>query len=189
MAQAKTRASSKRSAGTKKPQARSRGSSNSSKRKTGAPKRKRANAARKSPPTAPVGNAASQAASAVGNATGKATSAVGNAADKVGNAADKAKIPLVAGGAALAGAAGGMVLGARQARRHKGIGKVIPARPQVKVRSGDLAKAAKGVGSFGAQLGHLANELQQARESTNGGTHRSPLEVVLEGLTARRSRA
>ncbi|MET0305994.1 MAG: hypothetical protein ABW196_07170 [Solirubrobacterales bacterium] len=113
----------------------------------------------------------------MGNATGKATHAVG-----------KAKVPLLAGGAALAGAAGGLALGARQARRGKGLSKAIARRPQVKVKSKDLASAAKDVGTFGAQLGHLANELQQARESGNG-KHRSPLEVVLEGLTARRSRA
>jgi hypothetical protein len=82
-------------------------------------------------------------------------------------------MPLLAGGAALAGAAGGMVLGARQARRH---------------HHGDFARAAKEVGSFGAQVGRLASELHQARESVGNGKHRSPLEVVLEGLTARRSR-
>lgn len=182
MAQTKTRASSKRSAGSKKPQARSRGSS-----KKSANSRKRASSRNQPNPSKPAPTAA------VSNAADKATTAVGNAADKattaVGNAADKAKIPLVASGAALAGVAGGLVLGTRHARRHRGIGMAIPRRPQMKVKSADVAKAAKEVGSFGAQLGHLANELQQARESTNGGTHRSPLEVVLEGLTARRSRA
>ncbi|HWM63862.1 MAG TPA: hypothetical protein VNP96_07735 [Solirubrobacterales bacterium] len=99
-------------------------------------------------------------------------------------------MPLMTGGAALAGAAGGVALGMRQARRHRKVGMVIPRRPQVKVKSRDLAKAAKEVGSFGAQMGHLASELQQAREGANGSKqHRSPLEVVLEGLTARRSRA
>jgi len=99
--------------------------------------------------------------------------------------ASKAKMPLVAGGAALAGAAGGLALGARQARRHKVIG-MMPRRPQVKVRSRDVAKAAKEVGSFGAQVGHLASELQQAREANGNKKHRSPVEVVLQGLTARR---
>jgi hypothetical protein len=88
----------------------------------------------------------------------------------VGAAAGKAKVPLIAGGAALAGVAGGAALGARQARRH----------PHA------FAKAAKGVGALGIQAGHLASELQRNREATNG-QHRSPLEVVLEGLTARRS--
>lgn len=185
MAQTKTRASSKRSSGSKKPQARSRGSS---KKSANTGKQKQASASsRKQPNSSKPATLA-----AVSNTADKATTAVGNAADKattaVGNAADKAKIPLVASGAALAGVAGGLVLGTRHARRHRGIGMAIPRRPQMKVKSADVAKAAKEVGSFGAQLGHLANELQQARESTNGGTHRSPLEVVLEGLTARRSR-
>lgn len=121
MAQTKTKASAKRSGGSKKPQARSPGSTSKVKSKN---------------------NAADKATSAIGTATDKATHAVG-----------KAKIPLVAGGAALAGAAGGMALGARQARRN---------------RHG-LAKAAKGVGVFGARVGHLAAELQRNREATNGG--------------------
>ncbi|HET7053752.1 MAG TPA: hypothetical protein VFI09_07540 [Solirubrobacterales bacterium] len=112
---------------------------------------------------------------AVGDTAAKATSAVGAAAGKAAGkanaAAGKAKVPLIAGGAALAGVAGGAALGARQAHRH---------------RRG-LAKMARGVGALGVQAGHLASELQRSRESTNG-QHRSPLEVVLEGLTARRSR-
>jgi hypothetical protein len=81
-------------------------------------------------------------------------------------------MPLLAGGAALAGIAGGAALGARQARRH----------PH------GFAKAAKGVGALGIQAGHLASDLQRNREAKNG-QHRSPLEVVLEGLTNRRSRS
>jgi hypothetical protein len=49
-----------------------------------------------------------------------------------------------------------------------------------------MAKAAKEVGNFGAQVGELATELQRARESADGKRHRSPIEVVLQGLTARR---
>jgi hypothetical protein len=94
----------------------------------------------------------------------------------------------MAGGAALAGAAGGLALGMQRGRRRGGI--AAPRRPQLKVNTRDLARAAKEVGAFGAQVGHLASELQHTRESANGGSqHRSPLEVVLEGLTARRSRA
>jgi hypothetical protein len=100
-----------------------------------------------------------------------------DAGQTVADAASKAKVPLLAGGAALAGAAGGLALGSRQA-----------GRPQMKVTSRDLAKAAKEVGSFGVQMGRLASELQHAREAADG-RHRSPVEVVLEGLTARRSRA
>jgi hypothetical protein len=184
MAQTKTKASAKRSGGSKKPQVRSRGSTNkANKTKSGKANSRSRSRTSKPAPVKAVGNAAE----AAGNAAGKTTSAVGDAAGKATHAVGKAKVPLLAGGAALAGAAGGLALGARQARRGKGLGKAIARRPQMKVRSKDLASAAKEVGTFGAQLGHLANELQHARESSNG-KHRSPVEVVLEGLTARRSR-
>lgn len=165
MAQTKTRASSKRPTGSKKPQAHSRGSSKkaASSRKRATP-RKQSNGS-KPTPVAAVTSATDKATTAVGDTAARATSAVGTAAGK-------AKVPLIAGGAALAGAAGGAALGARQVRRH---------------RRG-LAKTAKGVGALGVQMGHLASELQRNREATNG-QHRSPLEVVLEGLTARRSRS
>jgi hypothetical protein len=124
------------------------------------------------------------------NGVAKVQQPIKEAGQAVGGAMSKAKVPLLAGGAALAGAAGGLALGTRQARRG-GIGaRALSRRPQVKVRSQDLAKAAKEVGSFGAQVGRLASELHQAREATgnDSGTHRSPVEVVLDGLTARRSR-
>jgi uncharacterized protein HemX len=110
-----------------------------------------------------------------------------DAGQAVAETASKAKVPLLAGGAALAGAAGGLAFGTRQAHRHKRRGIAVPRRPQLKVDSHDLAKAAKEVGAFGAQMGHLASELQRTREEANGGKRRSPVEVVLEGLTARRS--
>jgi hypothetical protein len=104
-----------------------------------------------------------------------------DAGGAVGRAASKAKVPLMAGGAALAGAAGGIALGAHQAHRKNGLGGVS---------SKDLAKAAKKVGHVGAQVGEVALEVRRAREATNGNghAHRSPIEVVLQGLTSRGSR-
>jgi hypothetical protein len=104
----------------------------------------------------------------------------------VGEAAGRAKVPLVAGGAAIAGAAGGLALAAARQGRRKGIRAALPHTPRI--TSGDVAKAAKEVGNFSAQVGALATELQRARESANGADakHRSPIEVVLQGLTARR---
>jgi hypothetical protein len=118
---------------------------------------------------------------AVGDVGGKAKSA----GKTVGKAASKAKVPLVAGGAAIAGAAGGMALAASKRGRKGGIAKAMARRPKIKIDSGDVAKAAKEVGSFSAQVGELATELQRARDSADG-KHRSPVEVVLQGLTARR---
>lgn len=106
------------------------------------------------------------------------------AGQAVGSAASKAKLPLIAGGAALAGAAGGLALAARQGHRHGLVGAM--RKPKIKLTSRDVAKAAKEVGNFSAQMGELATELQRARDETGNGKHRSPVEVVLQGLTARR---
>jgi hypothetical protein len=91
----------------------------------------------------------------------------------------KAKLPLLAGGAAAAGLASGVAIGAKRAQR----------RSHLSLSSRDLAKAARQVGVFGTQVGQVASELQRAREAANDGQHRSPIEIVLEGLTARRARA
>jgi hypothetical protein len=160
MAQTKTRASNKKS--SRKPAARKRSSPTKSKSKS-------SNARRT------VEHTAKDAGKTV-ERTAK------NAGHSVGKAASKAKLPLVAGGAALVGAAGGLAMGAKQTRPRR--------RPQIKVTSRDMAHVAKEVGSFGAQMGRLASELQSVRQESNGsGKHRSPVEVVLEGLTARRSRS
>lgn len=190
MAQTKTKASTKRSGGSKKPQARSRGSTSKSKNSPSGKSRSRNTATKSATKSSP---SKSNGAGRVDSAAQAVEHTAKDAGQAVGRAASKAKVPLMTGGAALMGAAGGMALGMRT-RRNGRIGKMISHRPQVKVgpkvkvKSSDLAKAARDVGSFGAQMGHLASELQQAREGSNG-KHRSPLEVVLEGLTARRSRA
>jgi hypothetical protein len=125
--------------------------------KTKATPKRRSSSSRKPSSSRKRTNSSSKAAptEAMSNAAGKATTAVGHAADK-------AKIPLVAGGAAIAGAAGGAMLGARQARRKR---------------------------SAAARLGDFALQMQRARQTPNGSKQRSPVEVVLEGLTSRRSRA
>ncbi len=179
MAQAQTEASRRRNRSQKKSSARSRGSSSKSTKRTASkpkaskPKRTASNSNRSSSKPSPV--------SVVENTAKGAGRTAKDAGKTVGRAASKAKVPLLAGGAALAGAAGGIALGAHQARRHKGLANAV--------KPDDLAKAAKRVGNFGVQMGHVASEIQRAREDSNGHGHgRSPIEVVLEGLTARRSR-
>lgn len=108
----------------------------------------------------------------------------------VRKAVSKAKVPLVAGGAAVAGAAGGMALAASKRGRKSGLAKAMGhrpkiSRPKIKVDSKDVAKAARGVGSVSAQVSEIAGGLESAASGRNG-KHRSPIEVVLQGLTARR---
>jgi hypothetical protein len=100
----------------------------------------------------------------------------------------KATIPLVAGGAALAGTVGGVLIGAsRSGGKVLGVPLPHPKRVQIKMDSGDLAKAAKQVGRFGENVGELTAELKRARQGLAGDNkHSSPIEVLLRGLTTRR---
>jgi hypothetical protein len=83
------------------------------------------------------------------------------------------------------------IAAASKGGRKKGMRKVkaaMPHKPKVKIKSKDLAKAAKEVGKVSAQVSEIANGISRAQDSSaNGnGKHRSPVEVVLQGLTARR---
>jgi hypothetical protein len=177
----------------------------SSKSKAKAPKSKAKSAKAKSSSTksrsSSNGAGASKASSGKSRSNGSAAKssnveavkgAVNDIGDKakgagktVGKAASKAKMPLVAGGAAIAGAAGGLALAASKQGKKSALGKAVMRRPKIKVTSRDVARAAKEVGNFSAQVGEVANELQRARESADG-RRRSPVEVVLQGLTTRR---
>jgi hypothetical protein len=107
----------------------------------------------------------------------------------VGKAARRGKTPLLASGAALAGLAGGVALGARGMRRRKVLGIPVPRRSVLRSSTKDLARAAKQAGKLGQQVSELTSEVRHTREAIdgNGGRRRSPIEVVLQGLTARRS--
>lgn len=113
--------------------------------------------------------------------------AVSSAGKEAGQAVSKAKIPLLAGGAALAGTVGGVVIGSTHSG-GKVLGISLPKPKRVKIRSKDLAKAAKGVGRFGENVGELTAEFRRVREGLAGGDGKqnSPLEILLKGLTTRR---
>jgi hypothetical protein len=82
--------------------------------------------------------------------------------------------------------AGGIALGSRQTHRSKLQRRPkVKIGPKVKIDSHDLAKAAKEVGQFGVDVGQLASELRRNREAAGGTKRRSPIEVVLQGLTNR----
>jgi hypothetical protein len=163
MAETKTRSSSGRRKTTKRKTA-----SNRKPATAATSKRKR-----QTSPTA-------KARQAVESASKQTGDSIGDARRSVGKVAGKAKTPLLASGAALAGVAGGIAIGARGARQVKAM-----RRPRVKIDSHDLARAAKEVGQLGMDVGALASELRRNREQANGAKRRSPVEVVLDGLTHR----
>lgn len=116
-----------------------------------------------------------------------ARDAVRSVGKDAAHAASKAKLPLLAGGAALAGTVGGVVIGSTHSG-DKVLGISLPKRRRAKINSKDLAKAAREVGRFGDHVGELGAELRRVRQGLANDYQRqnSPLEVLLRGLTTRR---
>lgn len=129
---------------------------------------------------------ASDVANGVGDGAKAVRDAVSSAGKEAGHAVSKARIPLLAGGAAVAGTVGGLVLGASRSG-DKVLGIKLPRSKRVKLRSRDFSKAAKEVGRFGENVGELTTELRRAREglASGDGKQSSPIEVLLSSLTSR----
>jgi hypothetical protein len=149
--------------------------------------RSRANGASSQAKSSHSNGVANGVASSVGDGARTVRDAVGSAGKEAGHAVSKAKLPLLAGGAAVAGTVGGLVLGASRSG-DKLLGVKLPKSKRVKLRSRDLSKAAKEVGRFGENVGELTTELRRAREglASGDGKQSSPIEVLLSGLTSRR---
>lgn len=107
-----------------------------------------------------------------------------NGSGGIGEAASRAKVPLVAGGAALIGAAGGIAYGATHPGR-KVMGVKMPGSRRVSLKSSHLRKAAKDVGHFGDQMGRLAKELRRTREESDGSIG-APVEILVRSLMRRK---
>jgi hypothetical protein len=212
-AQKSTKSSGKRSGGPTKPQAKTRSAPaakrapTATKRSSGngsAPKSRRPSSSRSGRssrsgsssrsrsssrggsnggPVASARDSVVDGAQSAGRAVGSAASDAGRA---VGGAANAAKVPAVAGGAALAGLVGGMAI-ARGGRRRV-LGVPIPGtrRPLVKING--RGSSTKRLMKTGRQVAELALEVRQARQQLATERRRSPIEVVLDGLTARRGR-
>jgi len=147
----------------------------------------RANGASSQAKSSHSNGVANGVANGVGDGAKAVRNAVGSAGKEAGHAVSKAKVPLLAGGAAVAGTVGGLVLGASRSG-DKVLGIKLPKSKRVKLRSRDFSKAAKEVGRFGENVGELTTELRRAREGLAGGDGKqsSPIEVLLSGLTSRR---
>ena len=128
------------------------------------------------------------ALSSVGDNVGSAAEKVG---DTVGTAAGKAKVPALVGTAAAAGIVGGMALGSRVLSRGKGSSKVpMPTMRGKALKSvaNEMQNVGKEISKAGFRLGvgDLDMEVQRGKRSKD--TRDSPLEVLLNGLTSRRSK-
>jgi trans-2-enoyl-CoA reductase len=113
----------------------------------------------------------------------KGATAAGTA---VSSAANKFKTPAIAAGAGLVGVAGGIAL-ARGSHKKKFLGVSLPNGGTARSASKNLAGAAKNVGKFAERTGRVAEQVRVASEAVSESDSRSksPVEVVLEGLTTR----
>jgi hypothetical protein len=171
--------------------------SGGSKRKAPASGRSAGSSRRSTSSARPSGGSSRQ--SPVKGATNGVTEGIKSARDSVedagqkaatatGKAVSKAKVPLIAGGAALVGTAGGIALQAARSKDSKVLGMKVP-KTKVKIKSSDLVDAADRVAAAGEQIGRLSTgirEIQGTSDSGKGnGHHRSPIEVLIQGLTRR----
>jgi hypothetical protein len=107
------------------------------------------------------------------------------AADTLGPIAHKSAKPAMAAGAALAGLATGAALASRGRGR---IGDVAVAASPLTSRGGTsrmLLSATRELHATACTLTDLATEIRKVRELAEAGRSRSPIEVVLQGLTRR----
>jgi hypothetical protein len=113
-------------------------------------------------------------------------SAVGKAGNSAGTVAQKAKTPAMVGTAAAAGLAGGIALGARVLSRPKGPRIPTGRGGAFKSLAHEMQEVGKEIGKSGFRLGvgDVSMEVQKGRKEQRD----SPLEVLLNGLTNRRSK-
>jgi hypothetical protein len=114
---------------------------------------------------------------------------VHDAGEQVGRAAQYASAPALAAAAGVAGLAAGLMLAARGRRQVLGI--PIPGAGGAfgGVRRGsamrDVVQATRSAQSAACQMGELAAEIRKVREQAQSMHRRSPIEVLLQGLTRR----
>jgi hypothetical protein len=105
------------------------------------------------------------------------TSGTENAAHGVAAFAKKAKTPLLAGGAALAGVAGTALVTARSRRRRKVLGVSLPKSSGLTVDAKKITQAiadsAKRADHFGQRMSRVANGVQDVAETANATAKKS----------------
>jgi hypothetical protein len=94
-----------------------------------------------------------------------------NAAQGVAGVVKKAKTPLIAGGAAIAGLAGAAVLNSARPRRRKVLGVTMPRGNGLKVDArkvaGAVTDAAKRADRFGQRVSGVAQSVRMVSETAD----------------------
>jgi hypothetical protein len=146
---------------------------------------KRSMAAKRSPATSAQSsnrNGARSRSRSSSNASSRGSSkgAMTNVTRTIGSTAKKAKTPIVAGGAGVAGLAAGTALGAllRGSRRPRVLGMPMPRAQEMKTGAQKAVRA-------GRWFYDVQTDLRLLREHAEHSRRQSPIEVLLSGLTSR----
>jgi hypothetical protein len=163
MAQTKTSASRRRGASS----SRTRSSSKSSPSRSNANRTRSANRARSSRTGASGAESIKETVKAGTQDSGK----------RIATLAEKAKTPLLMGGAALAGVAGATALTAHSRRRRKVLGVPLPKRNGLKVDTQKMTEAiadvAKRADRIGQRVSRVAGGVQATAETANATAKKS----------------
>jgi hypothetical protein len=103
------------------------------------------------------------------------------AGDAVATAARRAPAGALAAGAAAAGLAGGLVLGAR-VRPTRLLGMPIGRHGRARA----IARGARRAAAAASKASTTADDIRAIRQQLEHANRRSPIEIVLDGLTHRR---
>jgi hypothetical protein len=173
MAQTKTRTS--RTASSRSSNARSKSASarrKSTSRNGSTARRSSRSTARRSRSASP-----SNGRNAAQSAKDTVSTGAQNAAQGVTTVARKAIVPVLAGGAAVAGLAGAAVLTKRSNRRRKVLGVTLPKPNGLNVDAqkitGAVTDAAKRADQFGQRVSRVASGVQQVSETADRATKKS----------------
>lgn len=128
------------------------------------------------------------------SSNGSAPAAVKGAGDAAVSGARRAKGPMLAAGAAAAGLVGGLAAGSlRDSKRRDLLGRRprvlgVPVGPKSSaLKTFELLRdGAKHLNSAASQVSGTTGDVRELNEQLDRLNRRSPLEVVLDGLTHRR---
>jgi len=112
---------------------------------------------------------------------------VKDAGTTVASTARRVPGPARAAGAAAAGLAGGVLLGAHAGSRRTVLGLPVGRRRRgLAATARALGEGARLLGTTAAHASDTADEVRRLREQLAALNRRSPIEIVLDGLTHRR---
>jgi hypothetical protein len=145
-----------------------------SSRRSNSSKSNRSSSSSRSAKSSKSSNGASRAkaksSSGSSRAKSQTKSAVKNGAHGAAEVVRKAKVPLVASGAAAAGIAGAVVM-SRTGRRRKVLGVPVPKgddlRGDARKIAGAVTDAAKQADAFGQRVSRVANSVQKVGETAD----------------------